>query len=242
MKGVGSCQNTTTYAAAGKGGNAGNATTRLVSSTINGTEQADSLTLGLSATGGRGGPGGRGGSAVASQSSTSGDPNFVSTSTTVGTTAGLKGNDGITGLATLEVRGNGSAGERAATIDVANGTLRLDSTPVLNTLRGFEVFTATDAADRIIDGGGNQEYRGGNGTDRYTFSAGHAGNDVIGDFSAADRIVYSGFGSPLDSIADVLNATTQTSGGAQITTSGSSSALLAGFAKASLTSAMVSFL
>jgi hypothetical protein len=287
INGVGSSLDTITYAEAGEGGNGGNggnATARLVDSTISGTEQADFLTLGLSASGGLGGAGGRGGNAVASQSSTTGNPDFFQTSTTVGTLAGLKGSDGITGLATVEVSGNnialgdsddflsltllasgrsrvtvsgnsfdgglgrdtlvlgnGRAGERAATIDVANRTLRLGSTPVLNTLTGFEVFTATGAADRIIDGGGNQEYRGGDGSDRYTFSAGFAGIDVIRDFSAADRIVFSGFGSPLDSFADVFNATTQTSGGALITTIGSSSILLAGFAKASLTSAMFSF-
>lgn len=287
--GVGSSLDTTTYAAAGNGGNGGNggrATARLVGSTINGTDQADSLTLGLSAFGGLGGAGGFGGSAVASQSSTSGGPDFVITSTIVGTSAGLKGIDGITGRATVEVSGNSialgdgndylsltlfasgpstvtvsgnsfdggdgrdslflgnvRAGERAATINVANGTLSLGSTPILNTFRGFEAFTATSAADRIIDGGGNQEYSGGFGSDRYTFSAQFAGHDVIHDFSAEDRIVFSGFGNPLNSFADVLSKATRDLGsnGTLITTSSSSSVLLIGFS-GPLTTAMFSFL
>jgi hypothetical protein len=141
------------------------------------------------------------------------------------------------------VLGNGRAGEPAATIDVANGNLRLGITPVLNTLTGFEVFNATGAADRIIDGGGNQEYRGGFGLDRYTFSAEFTGNDVIRDFNAEDRIFFSGFGSPLDSIDDLRNNATPdpSSGGTLIATSGSSSVLLAGVAKDSLTPAMFSF-
>lgn len=284
--GAGTMQVNSTYAAAGNGGAGGAgsvALVRMLDSTITGSEGADAVSISLSATGGVGGPGSLVGPAVANSSQVINSGAITQTYTTTGTPAGLKGIDGITGLATVEIKGNslllgdgddtlsvilfsstssrvtvsgnrfdggrgrdtlvlgnGRAGEPAATIDVATGTLRLGSTPILNTLTGFEVFTATGAADRIIDGGGNQEYRGGNGADRYTFSAGFAGNDVISDFTAGDQIVFSGFGSRFRSITDVRNATTQTIGGALITTSGSSSVLLAGFS-ASLTSAMFSF-
>jgi hypothetical protein len=45
-------------------------------------------------------------------------------------------------------------------------------------------------------------------------SAGLAGRDVIWDFSAADRIVLAGFGTPRDTFAEVLSTTTQTANGA----------------------------
>jgi hypothetical protein len=287
--GAGTMDITSTYAAAGNGGAGGAggaAVVRVLDSRITGSEGADSVSISLSATGGVGGLGSLVGPAVANSSQVINSGAITQTITTIGTPAGLKGIDGITGLATVEMKGNriplgdgddtlsmflfssassrvtvsgnkldggrgrdtlvlgnGRAGEPAATIDVANGTLRLGSTPVLNTLRGFEVFTATSAADRIIDGGGNQEYRGGFGLDRYTFSAGFTGNDVIRDFNAEDQIVFSGFGSPLDSLDDLRNNATPdpSSGGTRITTSDSSSVVLAGFDISSLKSEMFSF-
>jgi len=140
--------------------------------------------------------------------------------------------DGGAGRDTL-VLGNGSVGEDAVEIDVANQ--RLISAGGSSSMLGFEVFTATSAADRIIDGGRHQEYRGGEGADQYTFTAGLAGRDVIWDFSAADRIVLAGFGKPLDTFAEVLAATTQTAGGALITFDRAHTALLAGVATSSLT-------
>jgi hypothetical protein len=138
------------------------------------------------------------------------------------------------------VLGNGSVGEEAVEIDVANQ--RLISAGGSSSMLGFEVFTATSAADRIIDGGRHQEYRGGEGADQYTFTAGLAGRDVIWDLSAADRIVLAGFGRPLDTFAEVLAATTQTAGGALINFDRAHTVLLAGVATSSLTASQFSFL
>lgn len=146
--------------------------------------------------------------------------------------------DGGAGRDTL-VLGNGSAGEEAVEIDVANQRLIIAGGS--SSMLGFEVFTATSAADRIIDGGRHQEYWGGDGADQYTFTAGLAGRDVIWDFSAADRIVFAGFGKHFYTFAQVMAATTQTGDGALISHPKGQEVLLAGVSATSLTTAQFSF-
>lgn len=75
---------------------------------------------------------------------------------------------------------------------------------------------------------------GGAGADRFEFHADRAGHDRIDDFAADDTIRLAGFGPGLDSLADVLNVTSDTSAGALIQSSANSSILLAGLSKASL--------
>jgi hypothetical protein len=146
--------------------------------------------------------------------------------------------DGGAGQDTL-VLGNGSVGEEAVEIDVANQRLIIAGGS--SSMLGFEGFTATSAADRIIDGGGNQAYWGGDGADQYTFTAGLAGRDVIWDFSAADRIVFAGFGKQFNTFAEVTAATTQTGGGALISHPKGQEILLAGVSATPLTTAQFSF-
>lgn len=140
------------------------------------------------------------------------------------------------------VLGDGSVGEPAATLDLALGTLRLGAAPAIaNQVTGFEIFVGTRGADRFIDGVGDQDYTGGLGADRFTFSAARPGQDVIRGMAAEDRLILKGYGPTLDSFAEVQNATQDTAQGARIDLGGGSSLLLAGFAKASLTADMLLF-
>lgn len=136
--------------------------------------------------------------------------------------------DGGLGRDTL-VLGNGSVDKVGVEIDVANERLSFgDGGSGSNTLRGFEVFTATGGNDRIIDGAGDHDYRGGAGKDRYTFTAGLPGKDVIRDFSRDDRLVFAGFG--FSSVGQVMRTFTFTAEGAWMNALGES-LLLAGVSR-----------
>ena len=136
--------------------------------------------------------------------------------------------DGGLGWDTL-VLGNGNVGEESVLIDVANQRLSFGAgISARNTLLGFEGFTATGGNDRIIDGAGDHDYRGGAGKDQYTFTAGLAGKDVIRDFSKDDRLVFAGFG--FRSVGQVMTTFTFTAEGAWMNARGES-LLLAGVSR-----------
>ena len=142
------------------------------------------------------------------------------------------------------ILGNQRADERAAVLNVRFGTLSIGNAPSFNAFTGFEAFVATTAADEIIDGGGNQEYTGGGGRDMYTFAAQFAGRDVIKDFSVQDQdhIFLSGFGTSFNFAQLFATATPDSaSNGTLINLPGSSSILLMGINKNSLTSSMFTF-
>jgi hypothetical protein len=119
-------------------------------------------------------------------------------------------------------------------VNVGAGTLRL-GTGTGSVFSGFEAFGGTSGADRFIDGALGQTYAGGFGADTFLFSSGLAGADRITDFQAVDVIRLKGFGTGLDSFADVLSHTTDVLGsGALIQTGLGSSILLVGVTVAQL--------
>lgn len=146
--------------------------------------------------------------------------------------------DGGAGTDTLAL--GAAASGPAAVVDLLAGTLRLGAGTVANTLTGFEIFVGSLRNDRFIDGAGDQRYNGNGGADRFDFRPGHGDDTVLG-FAAGDTLRLLGFGSSLNSFAEVQAVTTQTAQGALIDTGGGTSILLQGVAAASLAADMFGF-
>lgn len=139
--------------------------------------------------------------------------------------------DGGTGVDRISV---GWGDDRTVVFDVAGSRLRVDG-GAWNVMTGFEEFYGGYyTSNRFLDGAGDQVYVGTLAVDRFEFRAGRAGADTIGGFEGDDVVRLRGFGSGLDSFAEVLAATTDTAQGARIDTGAGSSILLAGVPEASL--------
>ncbi len=82
---------------------------------------------------------------------------------------------------------SGVYGGFGATVDLVTQVLKLgDSAP--NVINGFEHFTGTESADRFIDAGDPQVYRGGSGDDVFVFAPG-GGHDSLSDFTQGEDLI-----------------------------------------------------
>lgn len=100
---------------------------------------------------------------------------------------------------------------------------------------GTDVLVGTDVGDRLSGGAGDDVLRGGADADRFMFEIGH-GVDRIEDFgtTSGDVVVLSGFGTALDTFAEVLSAATQVGTDTVIVTGTNSSIALLGVDRADL--------
>jgi Ca2+-binding RTX toxin-like protein len=102
---------------------------------------------------------------------------------------------------------------------------------------GGDSIASFSGADTITGGDGNDTITGGAGNDRFFFSVGHDA-DRITDFSAGaavgDVIKFFGFGTALDSFAEVIAASAQVGADVVITLGGGDQITLAGVTLANL--------
>ncbi|MBS7791937.1 hypothetical protein KTR66_18200 [Roseococcus sp. SDR] len=82
---------------------------------------------------------------------------------------------------------SGVYGGFGATVNLTTGRMTLGESP-LNVVSEFEHFIGTESADRFIDAGGPQVYRGGSGDDVFVFAPG-GGHDSINDFTQGDDLL-----------------------------------------------------
>jgi len=139
--------------------------------------------------------------------------------------------DGATDTLTYGPSGTAAAshtyapGTYAASL-VTTGLTGTTTTPITALIGG-------PGRDRLVDTAGITVMAGGVGEDTFVFAPAH-GKDVIAGFGSGDVLELSGFGSALDSAAEILASTIDTSAGALITTGIDSSILLSNVTKASL--------
>ncbi len=102
---------------------------------------------------------------------------------------------------------------------------------------GGDNISTFGGADTIIGGDGNDTAAGGGGNDRFFFSVGNDA-DTITDFSAGaavgDVLKFFGFGTALDSFAEVVAASTQVGGDVVINLGGGDSVTLKSLTLATL--------
>ena len=93
----------------------------------------------------------------------------------------------------------------AATIDLTTGTVDFFTVGVVETLTSIENIIGTSGANTIIVDDVDNVLEGGGGDDIFDFKAASAGGqDTISDFTQGeDQVRFDGFGSTLDSFADL---------------------------------------
>lgn len=82
---------------------------------------------------------------------------------------------------------SGIYGGFGATVDLRTNSLKLGDSPS-NLMQEFEHFIGTESADRFVDAGDPQVYRGGSGDDVFVFAPG-GGHDSISDFAQGEDLL-----------------------------------------------------